>query len=508
MKSEFAIWAKVLGLVLILALVIWPGLFNRQPFFSTDTSAYIRGADAGIQQLTGISSSWSMTAPAREEGDDTPPAAGQPDRGVGNAISADDQTVLAGRSIYYGMFLYAGHVAGGFWLTICIQGLVLAYLASMVLKACGLRDAAFLGPSVLLLSMTPAALFASYLMPDMFAATTILCCSLLLVPADRSRAQKLVLFVILLFSLLVHASHVLLAFLLLLLGSIAPLLGFKGFNLRGLPVIAVALALAFAGELIFSAGVARFTGHPPVRPPFLMARVIEDGPGYRYLKEECPRSTLAVCRYLDRLPLSANDFLWAEDQIHGVFSASDPETRRELSREQFQVVLGAVQREPWTLFRAAVANALRQARMIGLPAFQYSRFDRELFVQKFPPEVTRRLKQTAAYQGRMPIRLLSALSYTLASVGVVYILWKVLRGRLNASSIGPGTARLSALVLLGVAANACICGALSVPFDRYQARVVWLVPFIALLVDFKSRPVWWIGVFARVLRRGGPTVFR
>ena len=37
------------------------------------------------------------------------------------------------------------------------------------------------------------------------------------------------------------------------------------------------------------------------------------------------------------------------------------------------------------------------------------------------------------------------------------------------------------LVLYGIVLNAAVCGILSGPFPRYQARVIWLVPMIAVL---------------------------
>ena len=39
------------------------------------------------------------------------------------------------------------------------------------------------------------------------------------------------------------------------------------------------------------------------------------------------------------------------------------------------------------------------------------------------------------------------------------------------------------LVLVGVVLNAAVCGMLSGPEDRYQARVVWLVPLLALIAS-------------------------
>ena len=53
------------------------------------------------------------------------------------------------------------------------------------------------------------------------------------------------------------------------------------------PIVAATL-LAILGELLFSAGVRHAINVPPLRPPFLTARLLDDGPG-----RSLPRPTLS-----------------------------------------------------------------------------------------------------------------------------------------------------------------------------------------------------------------------
>src|SRR5206468_297508 len=48
----------------------------------------------------------------------------------------------------------------------------------------------------------------------------------------------------------------------------------------------------------------------------------------------------------------------------------------------------------------------------------------------------------------------------------------------------------SVLLVLAVVINAAVCGVLSGPFARYQARVAWLVPAAALVVASASAFAW------------------
>jgi hypothetical protein len=43
-------------------LLLWPAIYNGQPLFSNDTTAYIRGFDAGVVWLSGRTSAWTTWA--------------------------------------------------------------------------------------------------------------------------------------------------------------------------------------------------------------------------------------------------------------------------------------------------------------------------------------------------------------------------------------------------------------------------------------------------------------
>jgi len=81
-------------------------------------------------------------------------------------------------------------------------------------------------------------------------------------------------------------------------------------NWIGLSIILLALVIGILAQSVFFAAVRHVVGAAPLRPPFLMARTIEDGPGYRYIRATCPSNGFKVCEFADRLPLMADDFLW------------------------------------------------------------------------------------------------------------------------------------------------------------------------------------------------------
>jgi hypothetical protein len=138
------------------------------------------------------------------------------------------------------------------------------------------------------------------------------------------------------YSMLVHFSHLLTVAGLVILAALHGVRSINKARWFACGTLATAMVIALLGERAFFHAVEKMTGAPPIRPPFLMARIIEDGPGYRYLQATCPHNGLAVCAFRDRFPSSADTFLWATDSNRGVFSTADPQTRRALSAEQLR----------------------------------------------------------------------------------------------------------------------------------------------------------------------------
>ena len=65
---------------------------------------------------------------------------------------------------------------------------------------------------------------------------------------------------------------------------------------------------------------------------------------------------------------------------------------------------------------------------------------------------------------------------------LAWSLWRFKPWRSNASAEERLLGALGCYVVLVLVINAGVCGALSGPVDRYQARLMWLVPMTAVLI--------------------------
>lgn len=488
------VWVAVSRLALGLmfaaavALLLWPALLNGAPFIFADTTAYIRGADAGMYRLFGVTSDWTGIAGA-------PGAATAGGAGVAVASAQSQEVVLAGRSVFYGAFLYLGWAIKALWATALLQSIMTVLAVCLagrrILLAGGiaprLRDAIAL--IVVLAAGTPVAFFAAFMMPDIFAGLALLATAMLVGywPAS-TRFERTFWLTCLTAGVLFHSAT------LLLIVTVALLVLFARFFLQhgsvsqpGLTVVSLAILAGVAGEILFSAGVTRLTGAPPVRPPFVAARLIADGPARQVLEEECPTAGYTLCRHLKRLNDNSDVMLWSRDPAEGIFMALPPEERREVSAEQTSLLWRTISDRPLAVASSTLTAIGRQAISLELEDFNYGGAGRNPPTKAVPSAYAAALNDTRASTDGMPTQAVKVVTIllTLAGLGTLLtLLWTSKDG-----SRVPSSLRVTIVtILLGIAANAAICGALSTPHGRYQARLIWLIPMIALLAWRSSTP--------------------
>ena len=462
---------------------MWPALVNGQPFLFPDTTNYIRGADAAVYRLTGIKTDWTKEFFARYGALNTLDT--QTDH---PGATADLPVTLAGRSIYYGALLYISQAVYGFWLAALLQAMLTALAIlftwerfaspSSALRRYG---GAFL-IVVVVAGLTPAAYFADFAMPDIFAALGLLALAhLVFFPHRDSMTRGLFWFTILSFALLAHSANILLIgalFLLIMLGALCRWLPIRP---AVFPTILAALAIGIGGEALFSATVHSFTGATPIRPPFLMARLIDGGPGYRFLRDTCPKNGFLICRYLPILPLNSDTFLWQKQPGRGVFQASAPAEQRALASEETAFVLAVARARPLDVASSAIRSSLTQISLMGLSEFNY-RENAQLFLhEKLPIAEARHQARTAAIRGAMPTAPIARATPMLAGASLfLLVIAAFVRPSTHRRCPMGATGGFTITVLAGLLLNDVITGTMSTPHDRYQSRVIWLLPLLAL----------------------------
>jgi hypothetical protein len=210
------------------------------------------------------------------------------------------------------------------------------------------------------------------------------------------------------------------------------------------------------------------------RPPFLMARIIGDGPGRWYLEENCAHLDWAICKSVGNLPENSDVFLWSEGSVWQ--SCKDDECD-ELVREEMPLVLATLRAYPRQEFELALGNAWEQLSEFGVRDFDATDWIPAEMSHALPTERASYERSRQSHNG-LPLKFVSDVQFwvVILALAVIAGCALLLRGRLP-----PLLVELTAAMIFMVLTNAVVTGALSMPDDRYEARVIWMVPLIAVL---------------------------
>ncbi|MCE6968673.1 haloacid dehalogenase-like hydrolase [Cereibacter sphaeroides] len=466
---------QTLAVTLLCALVLaLPTVMNGAPYLYFDSAAYTwyphHLAHAALRLLSGA------PAPAP----DSPPE------------------IIAGRSIYYGVVLYAGSALSQGWAVVALQAGVTGWLVTLTFRTFlpeGWERAALLSAAGLA-ALTPAAFFAGLMMPDVWAGLMILAAALLLAAQDRlSHAERLSLWLVLAFSGLSHSSH-----LALLLASAALAAGALAVpRLRphlapaGLAALAAAIAISLLGQMAASAATRVLTGAPPQPLPHVTAHLTHLGPGTQLIRETCPDSGFALCTFADRLPVHWIQFLFDADPATGVFWPAAPEVRRALAEEQGRFVAEVIRTHPVETLGGLALDGLAQLVTLSIEDIPMRPERARFLADNFSPAMAAQTQASAMYRRPELRHLVTGLAYASLAGAVLAIGWLVRRRPTRPGAAAPLVpikvphpgARLAAFVVMviaGLVLNGLICGALASPYGRFQARVIWLLPLIAALL--------------------------
>jgi hypothetical protein len=201
---------------------------------------------------------------------------------------------------------------------------------------------------------------------------------------------------------------------------------------------------------------------------FYLARLLYDGPGQVALAKTCPQSGWRLCAA--PLPANSDDFLWHPDSP--LYRDGGP---KHLTAEANAIIRTAIALDPAGVAETAMENAFRQlthfASGDGLTPWPHE--VTPVLQRHFPPEETARYQSARQQSNDLAVPpILATLHWLTALAGTLACLFLLPRRRTRA---------LLAAVLVALLVNAATTGILSGPHDRYQARLMWLPPFAAIV---------------------------
>ena len=435
------------------------------------------------------------------------------------------------RSAYYGAVLYALERVGTLWLAAAAQAALASWLLFVVWRAAAPR-APLWNYGALMAGLTVGTslpFFTGFAMPDVFAGFAPLTLAALFFYGDRlGRTERLSLWVVLTCCINFHSSNLLTAVGLTVFAAIVlALLRTPWKTIAGLcGKVIVTMVVALVAAQAFAVAVKLRTGDDFRRPPFLMARVLANGPGRAYLQVACDRGDkLALCQFRHNPLNDEEDILWEDDPKIGIFNSQEFKVRERLEKEETRFVLGAIAYDPVGQIAASLKNWGTQLTEFSLdeplkdPVYYLT--DPYWRTTNQRPQVLHMGWCPPLDQGckpRLSPAILAPWQIGVIALSLGFLGWRFSRrDALAAIRQRAGEddmvrlACLAGLLVLAVIVNAAVCGALSGPFPRYQARLIWLIPAVAGIAVAALSPAWraradWrkvpgIGAFTGMLER-------
>lgn len=397
------------------------------------------------------------------------------------------------RPVYYSLFTAALSWGIHPWPVAAAQCIIVAlgiwHVARVLFGVSDWRVLLAVAAALTLASALPW--YASYMTPDIFTAALIVALMMLGLAWERLSPMSRVLYVLFAAACVsFHYGNVVIAFGANLVFGVLALLGWRPVGAwrprflaingaAGLGVLALFTATTYDhGRLAFS----------PSGSTFYLARLLDDGPALKVLNSDCPTRQWRLCAELPALNVyaaaraaepdivtesMADFFLWRGplQRLEG-FEGVEPEAG--------EIVRLVWARYPLEQISATIGNGVAQAREFWIGNLFDSWGEREPYptlVRVFSQSVGDQHLASRQQRGELEFGAVNLAANILLALSLAFVVFASVRAWRGERLL----AYASLALLFFLLGNAFTMGPLSGVFARYQARVIWLLPMLAML---------------------------
>jgi hypothetical protein len=418
-----------------------------------------------------------------------------PDSGT-YLINSLSQEPSLGKAMGYTFFIHLVTWQATTWTIVLFQNLIISFLIFMFLKLFfrGRQLYTFHFITIIFLTIfSSLCWFSCLIMPDIFTPAMVLGVIIFMISEKISVLQYILYLLLITLFLTSHLTILLLLFFL-----IVPVLAFLYLKNKPKEIISRMIRRCYA---LFATGMvaililctynyAQGLGFKLSHTTNMMltAKFCNTGLLKRYLDDKCKTgSECVLCQYKDSLPGSSDEFLWSDhsplyNYKHPV-SLDEPWLKAEVAYAPIvKDILSTPAYYP-KLIKDAVKYTWDQMISIkistGKIPFGVNSAPYYPYRDRFPNDLNQ-FFNSLQNKGNLHFgvfeifnRLSVILSLILILIGIFYVkpdfvLWFT-----------------TAIIALSLLENAFITSVLSVVEDRYQSRIVWLLPLLAIVFLFK-----------------------
>jgi hypothetical protein len=442
MKRTSLIFASLAFILSIIAL-IWPAIYNGFPLVYSDSGSYIYS-------------------------------------GFYNQIPID-------RPIFYGWFVRHLSLATSLWFVIIAQAIIVWYTLYCLVKLVKSDNAWLLNFLIIsLLSFTTGlSNYTSQIMPDIFSGIMIISVALLFT-SKKLTSFDIILFIVISLCGVVHLSNLILLTGMTLVALFT--LGIKRFSYKY--IIRLVIVCVFPILTVLLVNKTFLNSFQLSRAPsvFIYGRMIETGVMQNFLSRNCNNNSYIFCDQIETLPNSAIGFIWEDDSplFDSICRDIDWtycwEEKNEALGKSINGVLKSGEHRN-TLARIYASDFLKQITLftVGIMTPQTEKSTTYKLIKDKLVYDLKGYLQASQFKKTQEFKVISILQLIMVILSaLVFICYFFNRNPLLQLR------QILLLSLIGIIGNALTVTIFSTVIDRYQARIIWIIPLIALIIIYKK----------------------
>ena len=411
-------------------------------------------------------------------------------------ISGIEEFVPIDRPIFYGLFIRHISLFYSLWFVIFAQSIIVVYILLLVYKHLFNAKYVFAKTfitSVLLTLTTGISYFTGQILPDIFAPVLFLGIALILSKKKLPLKTLIPLSIIIVFSIIVHLAHLVTSLGLVVFFAVFFLIFIKKdfFKQRIKKLVIIVLLIGVSWLIVPSVNYWLGAEFKLARAPnvIYLSNLIRAGILNDYLEENCNEKQYDLCNYLDEISDNAQFFVWnmKKSPLYSGGCKKEGWTNCWVSKnEEFGKIINDVLKIPKyrnKIIKIEINYVLEQIftfyieerspqKIVGNPS--------HLIKKYFHADIKHHISSNQ-YENTLLFEKLSLVQYIIVIISIIALILifsvKKIRKKI------PNNIKLfTFIIIIAILGNAATTGIFSSPVPRYQARVIWMLPMLVIMI--------------------------
>ncbi|MFH0865561.1 MAG: hypothetical protein V1904_05175 [Bacteroidota bacterium] len=393
--------------------------------------------------------------------------------------SGFENIVPTDRPIFYGLFIRHISLHASLWLVIFVQGIFVSFVIFHCIEFIVTKynkSCIFFFVIIFLTLFTGISVNVSQLIPDVFTPVSLLCLLILLFGPSRKTTFGFIIFIYIL-SLLVHFSNIIVHVAVLIV--IFVLMVFykfkkKEFSFKKSKILMISAILFFTICIVptanyFFEGKFRFSKGTHV---FMMNHLLETGILEDYLNNNCSSKNYKICNYKDSLGWN---FMWDEKSPLYLTGGWDA------NKDEYNSIIRDVLSKPKYL----KVFAEKSVEYAFIQLFHFDMGDTPACKEDSPPygqvnwrynNRVREYVSSLQFNEKLNFSTQNFLQRIIIFLSVFLLIYLYIKQKLSQTH-----RRILLILIFFFIIHAFVCSTFSGICDRFQSRIIWILPFILIL---------------------------